>query len=289
MSRQLAQIRAALAAGQQLQQRLTGDRRAVVACLIRRAAGAKDTEVEAAVAPTGALDVFFILRAGLRRRQSGSAVGSGETEKEKNRGAARWANQVGFPGGHVEGSETDHAAVARECREEVGMDLDRPGGYRFLGSVRERLIQHGTGSSLVVACRVYEQLAEDTQPGPLQAGEVAACGWVPLERLLEQDCARPLKWSAHQGPKGAPWDGYPSVDLPVQDFRIADTRTEEDAARRGFVLWGLTLGIVNDFLLGTELRSAPIALQPRADREPSASSVAAKPQGGAGGNPTSRL
>ncbi|CAE7710998.1 unnamed protein product [Symbiodinium pilosum] len=188
------------------------------------------------------IDVFFILRA-LSPAASGAS--------------ARWSGQVGFPGGHAEQGEEDHEAASRECREEVGLYLDRPGAYRFLGSVSERQVSRGRRGTLVVACRVYEQLIPQT-PAHVQAAEVAACGWVPLETLLG-DCARPLRWSDLHGPVGAPWDGFPSVDLPVRELHTSNL-VDEAFARRHFILWGLTLGIVNDWLVTTGLRQDPISL-----------------------------
>ena len=72
-----------------------------VACILRKAPDRR-----------GEFDIFFILRSSLKRTQ-------------------RWSGQVGFPGGHVEAGETIEQAALRECREEVGLNLDRP-GVQFL-------------------------------------------------------------------------------------------------------------------------------------------------------------
>merc|ERR1739845_23677 len=97
--------------------------------------------------------------------------------------------------------------------EEVGLSLDEPGAYRFLGCVQERRASSG----LVVACRVYEQMKQDI-PRHIQAREVAACGWTPLATLLEEDCARPLQWSSRHGGVGVAYDGFPSVLLPMSEL-----------------------------------------------------------------------
>lgn len=232
-SRHLAQMAASFA--RQPTPQLHGDRRAVVACLLRRRLVQSPTAEEE-------LDVFFILRAGARPGSSTSGQ--------------RWAGQVGFPGGHVEADESDHQAVARECMEEVGFTLDAPGGYRFLGCVRERLVDRGTGE-MAVACRVYEQLQEEVPV--LQPDEVAACGWVPLRILRAKDCARPLARTCLNATTNPLWEGAPSVQLQVRDVSVIDGIAEEQARER-FVLWGLTLNMVNDWLLATQLRTSPIQL-----------------------------
>jgi len=189
--------------------------------------------------------MFFILRAAAQRSSSLSSSSTG-----------RWSGQVGFPGGHVESGEDDHQAVVRECLEEVGLQLDEPGASRFLGSGHEMAVATER-SRLVVACRVYEYTA--ARPPQLQESEVGACGWAPLSALLADDCARPLQWSDLHGARGAHWDGAPSVLLPVQDMCLADGVTMEHA-KSHFVLWGLTLIIINDLLKLTGLRQVPIEL-----------------------------
>lgn len=233
---QLSQVRAGLARA--APPRLPGGRRAVVACLLREP---RD--------PAESVEVCFILRAPAPR--GASAAGR------------RWGGQVALPGGHAEEGESDHEAVARECLEEVGVSLDAPGAYRFLGCVRERRAPPRGGQptehTLVVACRVYEQLAEPAATPRLQAAEVAACGWAPLSLMLGDDCVRPLDWSARVGHQGSSWDGYPSVPLgaELRDLRVAEGFEGADV-RQDFVLWGLTLSIVSDWLQASGLRGRPL-------------------------------
>ena len=230
---QLARLQAGLS--RPAAQLVAGDRRAVVACLLRRR--------------RQSVDMFFILRAAADAAARGPSSSS------------RWGGQVGFPGGHVEGSETDHEAVARECEEEVGLSLDSPGAYRFMGCVRDRAVPRMSpdGPRLVVGCRVYEQLV-DERPR-LDAREVAACGWAPLATLLPEGCAVSLEQSGIRGlAPSSRWGAFPSVPLPVSDLDVSGDDLEEEFARAQFVLWGLTMTIVSDLLVSSGLRSGPIAL-----------------------------
>jgi 8-oxo-dGTP pyrophosphatase MutT (NUDIX family) len=119
----------------------------------------------AAAQTPSALDVFFILRAS--RRSGGTSTTTATSSSSSSRSGAssdsgsRWSGQVAFPGGHVESGETDVEAVSREVREEVGLDLERQGGYRLLGEVTPRRVG-GTGGSgaLVLRCMVFLQLDE---------------------------------------------------------------------------------------------------------------------------------
>jgi len=216
-------------------QRREADSRAVVACLLRPASAAESES-------SSGLEIFYILR----------SVRPGE--------ASRWAGQVAFPGGHVDTEESDHEAAVRECFEEIGLDLDALGAFRFLGCVRERIVPRRT-STLAVACRVYLQLAAQEAPLRPEPSEVAACGWAPLSVLLKEESVRPLQWSLHDPRDGKRWDGFPSVPLPMRDLTVASS-LPEDGIENKFILWGLTLSIVNDFLMAAQLRSSPIDLKP---------------------------
>ena len=108
---QLAQIEVGLAKAQPVR---TGDRSSIVAAVLRQPHVRPLPRVDSAADP--GLDCLFILR-------SSDPQGS------------RWSGQVAFPGGHVEEGESDLEAVARECREEVGLHLDAPGHYRCIGRV----------------------------------------------------------------------------------------------------------------------------------------------------------
>mmetsp|Transcript_98328 Transcript_98328/g.194859 ORF Transcript_98328/g.194859 Transcript_98328/m.194859 type:complete len:279 (+) Transcript_98328:88-924(+) len=235
---QVLQIQASLARAEPL--RLVGERRAIVACLLRRSSLGGAPQMS-----TSSLDIFFILRASAKNDHGVTGASAG----------SRWAGQVGFPGGHAHDGEGDHEAVVRECFEEVGLSLDRPGAYRFLGCVAERKVS----TSLVVACRVYEQVLPEI-PRHVQAEEVAACAWAPLAELCSDDCAQPLYWSRLRRTASTCWDGMPSVMLPIMDICCAEGVAAENVQGQ-FVLWGLTLRIVSDLLCTSGLRSSPIQLQ----------------------------
>jgi 8-oxo-dGTP pyrophosphatase MutT (NUDIX family) len=218
--RQLVQVRRGL---RKLPTGLQGDRRAVVACLLRES--------------PDELEVLFILRA-------------------SNKGD-RWSGQVGFPGGHVEIGETDQEAAVRECQEELGIDITP---CTLLGEVKQRSVsttRDGVSSTLIVACQVYLALG----PLPtfeLETAEIAASGWVPLAALECDDYIQPLNWTELTGGEEH-WNGFPAVALPVDEKNmvVGGGLAKSDALPL-FQLWGLTLGIVNDFLLTCGLRKNEI-------------------------------
>jgi 8-oxo-dGTP pyrophosphatase MutT (NUDIX family) len=163
---QLARIEAGLRKPQPTR---TGDRSSVVAAILRR------PELRPVPSSDDGLDLLFILRGGSTDPTQGS----------------RWSGQVAFPGGHVEERETDLEAVARECREEVGIRDLAGSGYRALGRIADRSVYRPEKqSSLLVRCYVFEQLVHEAlSPDP---SEVSACGWAPLQSLLSDDLIHPL-------------------------------------------------------------------------------------------------
>ena len=96
--------------------------------------------------------------------------------------AGRWE----FPGGKIELDETPQAALVRECREELGVDL-------VVGS----RIGHANGH---VELHLYAASLVGGEPTPLQdhdelrwlgPGELDAVDWLPIDLAL-LDSVRPL-------------------------------------------------------------------------------------------------
>eukprot|EP01065_Artemidia_motanka_P030477 TRINITY_DN364_c0_g4_i1.p1 TRINITY_DN364_c0_g4~~TRINITY_DN364_c0_g4_i1.p1 ORF type:complete len:247 (+),score=23.78 TRINITY_DN364_c0_g4_i1:64-804(+) len=230
-SRQLQTIRAALAASPGEKKAAdavpANAQRAVVALILRppslRPQRSSQTDDSA--------DVFFILRASDPGR--------------------RWAGQVAFPGGHQDKEDegSDQTTASRECVEEVGLAVGDTAKYTHIGTLRERLITR-SHRPLVVVCRVYEQIAADATP-VVQESEVAACAWAPLSALCTDRFLRALDWDDGSGNV---WAGFPAVQLPVSDVTVAKGHSV-DAAAAAFTLWGLTLGMTNELLMLTGLRT----------------------------------
>jgi 8-oxo-dGTP diphosphatase len=85
-----------------------------------------------------------------------------------------------FPGGKVETGETDAQAVARECREELAIDVDVGG--------RVATAQDGT-----VELTVYAAVLAGTPPASgadhdavrwLAAADLPSVDWLPLDRAV---------------------------------------------------------------------------------------------------------
>jgi 8-oxo-dGTP pyrophosphatase MutT (NUDIX family) len=171
-----------------------GDRRAIVAAVLRQPALRP-----AGGGGGGGCDLLFVLR----------SVSPG----------SRWSGQVAFPGGHAEGDESDHEAVARECLEEVGLQLDTDGptpSARLLGRVADRVVYRPEKTAaLLVRCYVYEQLRPQPELSP-DGAEVAACGWAPLACLLTDALVEPLPERAGGG-SGGTWAGFSSVSLGARN------------------------------------------------------------------------
>jgi len=86
-----------------------------------------------------------------------------------------------FPGGKVEAGESEPAALMRECREELGVEV----------TVAELLGSAPGGVKLEL--RVYRVVLVAGQPRPLQdhdelrwlsAAELDSVGWLPADRPL---------------------------------------------------------------------------------------------------------
>ena len=193
----------------------------------------------------------------------------------------RWSGQVGFPGGRQEKGETDLQTVEREVREEVGMHLGRD--FDLVGRVHDRLVLQGA-DRLVVACYVYMQKRPTNVEVHLAPKEVAACGWCPVSFLLTEDAASAmtlrladslLATSYPRTVQAADAMGlskvvFPKVLLPVVDVRVPPlSEWSSQVVVSRFILWGMTLAIVNDALHDmTRARPTPISLRSRSPSFP---------------------
>ena len=133
------------------------------------------------------------------------------------------------------------------------MRLPCEGHYQFVGRCRPLRINRK--GALSISCLVYEQLVQE--PALPSFREVAACGWSPCTAVLGNEHVRRLNWSLLSGQTGSGWDGYPSVLLPMMDLVQPRQRDPVSVADR-FVLWGLTLHIINNMLVQCKLRDTPI-------------------------------
>jgi 8-oxo-dGTP pyrophosphatase MutT (NUDIX family) len=85
-----------------------------------------------------------------------------------------------FPGGSVEGDETDEAALTRECKEELGVEVevDRPfASYQLSDTQIEHYFQ-----TRIIGGVLGTGDGPEFQPNRGYSGEYAL-EWVPLGRL----------------------------------------------------------------------------------------------------------
>lgn len=95
----------------------------------------------------------------------------------RRRGTGFHDGSFGPVGGHLDGSESATAAGARECREEIGIEID-PADLAFLGVVHYAS-PDGEGVDFFFGCSRWEG-----EPRP-----VADCDelrWCPVDRLPEE-------------------------------------------------------------------------------------------------------
>ncbi|KAL2863559.1 NUDIX hydrolase [Aspergillus lucknowensis] len=106
--------------------------------------------------------------------------------KRASRVGDRWTGHVALPGGKRDPEDADdRAAAIREASEEVGLDLTTD-DYISVGNLPERVVTSSWGSvPLMVLCPYVFLLTSCDSPSlALQPSEVASTHWVSLNVLL---------------------------------------------------------------------------------------------------------
>lgn len=132
-----------------------------------------------------------------------------------------WSGHMALPGGRSERGDADaHATAMRETLEEVGIDLAARGAP--LGSLDD--LVPGSGAPQIVVAPFVFGAPPATVATP--NAEVDAAVWIPLRELSHPDAATEYLLETVTG----------------------DPRRFPAIGTRGYVIWGLTHRILDDFL-----------------------------------------
>lgn len=141
--------------------------------------------------------------------------------KRAERAGDPWSGHMALPGGRREPRDADARATAmRETLEEVGIDLAARGAP--LGSLDD--LVPGSGAPQIVVAPFVFGAPPATVATP--NAEVDAAVWIPLRELSHPDAATEYLLETVTG----------------------DPRRFPAIGTRGYVIWGLTHRILDDFL-----------------------------------------
>ncbi|KAK6330538.1 hypothetical protein TWF696_003424 [Orbilia brochopaga] len=182
--------------------------------------------------------------------------------KRASRVGDRWTGHVALPGGGRDRTdECDEAAAIRECREEVGLDL-MSGDVLLCGPLPQRVIITNWGQKpLMILCPyVFLWTREEMPSLDLQASEVAAAFWIPVQFLLDgkhQTChpvdvsdrmaagklalLRPF-FKVMLGPMY-----FSAIHLKPEEVSHSSTRDGDETIGE-LMLWGITYAVLADML-----------------------------------------
>ncbi|KAH8712180.1 nudix family hydrolase [Phaeosphaeriaceae sp. PMI808] len=208
--------------------------------------------------------------------------------KRATRVGDKWNGHVALPGGKRDPEDDDDAVTAmREAQEEVGIDLSYNNAIS-VGNLPQRIVTTSWGKvPLMVLCPYIYLLTSPSYPAQrLQPTEVASSHWVPISALLSPalrtheyaDVSARLakselgikRWFLQANLSKIMFAAIHLVPAnstscsTIPDFIITDTpRTGVMARLKAtltaleggprdkkppLLLWGLTLGVVSDFL-----------------------------------------
>ncbi|KAI9366422.1 NUDIX hydrolase domain-like protein [Pilaira anomala] len=155
-----------------------------------------------------------------------------------------WSGHIAFPGGKNEVNDKSPLdTVYRECREEIGLDLDTP-HFIPLGTLEPRRIKNLKTNELtmLVIPHIFLQVSPITPEFTLQTSEVAETFWISLRYLLQDPIVAysPIKDAKpNQSGQKLPWPSTVHVAaIPLK------SKKEEKILH----LWGMTLRMTQEIV-----------------------------------------
>jgi len=179
----------------------------------------------------------------------------------------RWSGQIAFPGGKGDDNESPLETAVRECKEEVGLELS-PEFFMVLGQLEPRAVRKPLLFTAKFSLHpfVFLQIKYPPEGLPLQINpsEVAIAWWVSTDILFGDNASKDvlefelstylpslrkskilqaIAWILR-----AKTIKFPCIYLgnPKTPPHLAGPASQAVARDRDYVLWGLTLGVVND-------------------------------------------
>ena len=183
--------------------------------------------------------------------------------KRAERKSDPWSAHVALPGGKRDPEDTDdRAAGERETLEEVGLDL-RSENFLYCGALEQRRVSTGMGKVLLLILCPYVFIYTG-RSGPdlkTEPAEIGSAHWVPLSCLLdpEQRTYEKQDISNRLGRRGGIFMRkllymslgkmrFAAIKLAPSESVFSDETTREKLQNKNLLLWGLTLGVITDFL-----------------------------------------
>lgn len=189
--------------------------------------------------------------------------------KRTSRVGDHWSGHVALPGGKRDPEDvSDMNCAIRETMEEIGLDLTVPSGAIYVGPLDQRLVRTSWGRVTLMTLCPYVFIVNGgpkSQPLTLQPTEVERAFWIPVPHLYGKDAGTASyetvllgkRLRLHEQPI-IPKFLHPFITKFVVGnmlFGATDLKYPQDMTltipngpRPPYKLWGLTQGILLDFL-----------------------------------------
>jgi 8-oxo-dGTP pyrophosphatase MutT (NUDIX family) len=182
-----------------------------------------------------------------------------------------WSGDVAWPGGQVDIGESDYDAVRRECREEIGINLNNTERYIWLGRGSDLLVYKGKHSMRIIPHIFIDTRSPHASNGAdaedefvLQEMEVSHAWWVDITQMLSPESHRWRVYSLQRFMEISDYSWW-SQKLILGLLRILHISTLKYPAtfvgrpdngfeassipEEMFYLWGLTRGLTKSVVM----------------------------------------